>query len=218
MLKSHASWFARIYVPIRMDNEVLKKKLASIRMSAMNILAGREHSVDELRQKLKRKLGKRDDLRSEAEGSHYADGFLHAEGSLHADGPLYADGSQHADGSNKKETLEALIEMVLEQLLEDKLLDEGRFTESFIRSRINNGSGPIKIRHELMNRGIDNELTDDYLDNSYEFWQKHIEAARTKRFGSQYPKDYKEQSRQSRFLYQRGFSGELIQRLFNEFQ
>ena len=102
------------------------------------------------------------------------------------------------------------------QEIDDRLLDESRFTECFIRSRINKGSGPVKIRHELMNRGISRELTDDYLDNSYEFWQEHIEAVRNKRFGNQYPKDYKEQSRQSRFLYQRGFSGELIQRLFNE--
>ena len=169
-----------------MDNEALKKQLASIRMAAMNILVGREHSIDELRQKLKRKLKKPDAL------------------------------SDNSDASVESERLELLIETVLEQLIDDRLLDESRFTECFIRSRINKGSGPVKIRHELMNRGISRELTDDYLDNSYEFWQEHIEAVRNKRFGNQYPKDYKEQSRQSRFLYQRGFSGELIQRLFNE--
>ncbi|MCK5648400.1 MAG: regulatory protein RecX [Gammaproteobacteria bacterium] len=169
-----------------MDNEALKKELASIRIAAMNILVGREHSIDELRQKLKRKLKKR-----------------HALG-------------DDSDASVESKRLELLIETVLEQLIDDRLLDESRFTECFIRSRINKGSGPVKIRHELMNRGISSELTDDYLDNSYEFWQAHIKAVRNKRFGKQYPKDYKEQSRQSRFLYQRGFSGELIQRLFNE--
>ncbi len=163
-----------------MDNEALKKELASIRMSAMNILAGREHSIDELRQKLRRKFSKFDAF------------------------------------SNENSQLQSSIEKILQQLLADKLLDESRFTECFIRSRINKGSGPVKIRHELMNRGISSELTDELLDNSYEFWQQHIETVRDKRFGSQYPKDYKEQSRQSRFLYQRGFSGELIRRLFNE--
>ena len=167
-----------------MDNEALKKELASIRMSAMNILAGREHSIDELRHKLKRKLNKRD---------------------------------VYGDDCIDTERLESFIEIVLQQLLDDNLLNEARFTECFIRSRINKGSGPVKIRHELMKRGISSELTDNYLDNSYEFWQEHIESVRNKRFGIQYPQDYKEQSRQSRFLYQRGFSGELIQRLFNEF-
>ena len=167
-----------------MDNEALKKELASIRLSAMNILAGREHSIDELRQKLRRKLNKRDAS---------CDDCIDIEG------------------------LKSFIEIVLQQLLDDNLLNETRFTECFIRSRINRGSGPVKIRHELMQRGISSKLTENYLDNSYEFWQEHIEAVRNKRFGAQYPQDYKEQSRQSRFLYQRGFSGELIQRLFNEF-
>lgn len=165
---------------VSMDNDVLKKELASIRVSAMNILAGREHSIDELRQKLRRKRRKYNTL------------------------------------DDDSERLESLIETVLEQLLDDKLLDESRFTECFIRSRINKGSGPVKIRQELKIRGISSEFTDEFLDNSYEFWREHIQAVRSKRFGSQYPSDYKEQSRQSRFLYQRGFSGDLIQRLFNE--
>ena len=168
-----------------MENESLKKELAAIRISAMNILAGREHSIDELRQKLKRKLIQRN---TSNDDNHLSD----------------------------TGQLELNIEILLEQLVDDNLLNETRFTECFIRSRINKGSGPVKIRHELVKRGISNELTNDYLESSYEFWETHIETARSKRFGKHFPKDYKEQSRQSRFLYQRGFSGELIQRLFNE--
>lgn len=159
-----------------MDNETEKKECRAIRISAMNILAGREHSIVELRNKLKKKFSNRDDL-------------------------LFSD---------------ELIEVVLEQLIDDNLLNEARFTECFIRSRINKGSGPVKIRQELMERGISSELTSDYLDDSYNFWQAHIEEVRNKRFGNQYPQNYKEQSKQSRFLYQRGFSGEFIRRLFNE--
>ncbi|RKZ97391.1 MAG: recombination regulator RecX [Gammaproteobacteria bacterium] len=159
-----------------MDNDSVKKELRAVRISAMNILAGREHSIIELRKKLKKKFSKNDDI-------------------VH---------------------LDELIEIVLQQLLDDNLLNEARFTECFIRSRINKGSGPVRIRHELMERGISSELTNDYLDDSYDFWQQHIEAVRNKRFGIQLPEDYKEQTKQSRFLYQRGFSGEFIRRLFNE--
>ena len=159
-----------------MDNDSVKKELRAVRISAMNILAGREHSIVELRKKLKKKFSKDDDI-------------------------------AHVD---------ELIEIVLQQLLNDNLLNEARFTECFIRSRINKGSGPVKIRHELMERGISSELTNDYLDDSYDFWQQYIEAVRNKRFGIQLPQDYKEQTRPSRFLYQRGFSGEFIRRLFNE--
>jgi len=159
-----------------MDNDSVKKELRAVRISAMNILAGREHSIVELQQKLKKKFSKNDDI------AH----------------------------------LDELIEIVLQQLLDDNLLNEARFTECFIRSRINKGSGPVRIRHELMERGISSELTNDYLDDSYGFWLQHIEAVRNKRFGIQLPEDYKEQIKQSRFLYQRGFSGEFIRRLFNE--
>ena len=159
-----------------MDNDSVKKELRAVRISAMNILAGREHSIIELRKKLKKKFSKNDDI-------------------VH---------------------LDELIEIVLQQLLDDNLLNEARFTECFIRSRINKGSGPVRIRHELMERGISSELTNDYLDDSYDFWQQHIEAVRNKRFGIQLPEDYKEQTKQSRFLYQRGFSSEFIRRLFNE--
>lgn len=159
----------------------MKKELASIRGSAMNILAGREHSATELRHKLRRKLE-----RKQVE-------------------------------SGEPNRLDELIDTVIEQLINDRLVDENRFTESFIRSRTARGSGPVKIRHELQERGISGEIIEQYLDDSYEFWQKHIATVRSKRFGIQYPEDYKEQSKQSRFLYQRGFSGELIQRLFNEF-
>lgn len=159
----------------------MKKELASIRGSAMNILAGREHSATELRHKLRRKLE-----RKQVE-------------------------------SGEPNRLDELIDTVVEQLINDRLVDEKRFTESFIRSRTARGSGPVKIHHELQQRGISGEIIEQYLDDSYEFWQEHIAMVRSKRFGIQYPEDYKEQSKQSRFLYQRGFSGELIQRFFNEF-
>ncbi|MCK5665770.1 MAG: regulatory protein RecX [Thiotrichaceae bacterium] len=159
-----------------MDNDSVKKELGAIRISAMNILAAREHSIVELRRKLDKKFSKHNDF----------------------------------------DSLNELIEIVLQQLLDDNLLNEARFTECFIRSRINKGSGPVKIRHELMERGISSELSSDYLDDSYDFWLQHIEAVRNKRFGIQLPEDYKEQTKQSRFLYQRGFSSEFIRRLFNE--
>ena len=165
----------------------MKKELASIRFSAMNILAGREHSLSELRNKLRQKSRRN------------------------------LDNTEQQEGAVADEQFDDLIEIVLEQLLQDSLLDDRRFTESFVRSRISRGKGPIKIRHELMERGISSELIDDYLDESYEFWQATMAAVRSKRFGVQYPENYKEQTKQSRFLYQRGFGSELIRRLFNDF-
>ena len=163
----------------------MKKELTSIRVSAMNILAGREHSVTELRHKLRQKLTRKLERKLAK--------------------------------SDEPNRLDELIDAVIKQLINDRLLDEIRFTQSFIRSRTARGSGPVKIRHELLQRGISGEIIEEYLDDSYEFWQEHIARVRSKRFGDQCPQGYQEQSKQSRFLYQRGFSGELIQRIFNEF-
>jgi len=161
-------------------NDIDKKQLTAIRHSAMNILAGREHSIFELEQKLKKKY-------------------------------IQQDGGTQSDA-----LIRSLIARVMKQLIADKLVDDERFTECFIRSRINKGSGPVKIRYELSKRGISREISNEYMDDSYAFWRQYIHAVREKRFGVQYPKNYKQQAKQSRFLYQRGFSGEFIRRLFNQ--
>lgn len=154
-----------------------KQYLIKIRLSAMNILAYREHSIVELQKKLQNKFT--------------------------------PDQCEYGN-------CDEFITKVLQQLVTDKLLDDERFTECFVRSRINKGSGPVKIRHELMLRGVANELSDAYVNDSYTFWQPYIVAVREKRFGIQYPKSYKEQAKQARFLYQRGFSSEFIYRLFSK--
>lgn len=171
------------------DSSRMKRQLAHLRVSAMNILALREHSIAELRKKLKRKIERKYKL------------------------------SENSDVSAEpciEEQAEQWIETILQQLIADNLLNESRFTESFVRFRISKGSGPVKICHELNERGISSELINDALDSSYEFWQKHIEMVHNKRFGDKIPNDYKEQTTQSRFLYQRGFSGESIRRFFNQ--
>ncbi len=168
----------------------LKKQLTSIKISAMNILAVREHSIAELRKKLKLKFSSKKNVIMD-------DVFM-----------------DEKDQAQEQELKTAQIETVLQQLLDDNLLNESRFAESFIRSRVNRGSGPVKIRHELLERKISNELIADHLEMSYDFWHEHIKAVHYKRFGEQIPDNYKEQNKQSRFLYQRGFSGECIRRFF----
>ena len=141
------------------DSANIKRQLASLRVSAMNILSIREHSIAELRTKLKRKLERKQ-----------------------------SSPDKHCIFD---ENADELIENILQQLISDNLLYEVRFTESFIRYRINKGSGQIKIRHELNERGINNELINDSLDSSYDFWHKYIEAVHSKRFGDKIPEDYR---------------------------
>lgn len=104
---------------------------------------------------------------------------------------------------------EAPLEAVLERLGAERLLSDRRFAESYVRGRAERGYGPLRIRAELRERGIDAALADGPLGETGD-WTERARAARRKRFGSAVPADYREKARQMRFLQQRGFDGEQI--------
>lgn len=108
-----------------------------------------------------------------------------------------------AKGYESEEVSEALIRLSTQGLLSDE-----RFTEAFINQRINRGSGPLKIRAELRQKGISDAMIEQFLDERDEQWQESAKAVRNKKFGSVLPLDLKEKARQSRFLQSRGFSSE----------
>jgi regulatory protein len=72
----------------------------------------------------------------------------------------------------------------------------------------------VRIRRELQDRGVSEELVERAFEALDVDWSKAIAAVREKKFGRELPSDFKERSRQSRFLQYRGFSGEQIRRLF----
>jgi regulatory protein len=99
---------------------------------------------------------------------------------------------------------ERLVAPTLDDLEASGTLVAARFTESFIRSRVTKGKGPVRIRAELAERGVADgaeQLRDADMD-----WVALARAARAKRFGAPPPRDYKERARQARFLQGRGFS------------
>jgi regulatory protein len=104
----------------------------------------------------------------------------------------------------------------LEELVKDGLLSDERFVEAFVHSRRERGSGPLKIRVELHQRGVDDDLIDVWLDDKDPDWLIHAEAARQKKFGPVLPKEYKEKARQARFLQYRGFSSDQTRRVMHD--
>jgi len=99
---------------------------------------------------------------------------------------------------------------VLSDLREEGLLSDARFAQSFVRSRVERGHGPMRIRHELQARGLDGALIDQSLHEHDREWPGRIDAVRRKRFGARVPGDLKERLRQARFLQYRGFTSEQI--------
>lgn len=111
---------------------------------------------------------------------------------------------------------EALIEKVIGELQKEGLQSDERFTEAFVHNRVERGYGPLRIRQELRQKGISDSLIREYVDANDPDWQQCASRARNKRFGHQLPKNYKDKAKQSRFLHQRGFSGEQIRRVIEE--
>jgi len=106
------------------------------------------------------------------------------------------------------------IDAAIEILQQDNLQSDNRFVESLVNSKINAGFGPIKIRHELRQKGVSDGLVGDYFSGLEVDWQSSMSEQRIKKFGTDIPLEYKEKMKQARFLQNRGFSPESVMRLF----
>ncbi len=104
------------------------------------------------------------------------------------------------------------VETVVEQLAGEGLQNDRRFVESFMRSRISQGKGPVRIRLELRQHEIDEALADESLDASDQNWSDLAVDIRARKFGKALPRDFREKARQMRFLQYRGFESAHIHR------
>ena len=96
-------------------------------------------------------------------------------------------------------------------LVDDGLQSDERFVESFVRSRVNQGKGPVRICSELRQRGIGDDLISVGLDAAEQDWRALAIEVRRKKFGAERPGAYAEKARQMRFLQSRGFDSDHIQ-------
>ena len=103
-----------------------------------------------------------------------------------------------------------LVAHVLDDLTRDRLLEEHRFVESFIRARLRKGQGPVRIRAELAQRGVEDASVSTALTEADCDWTALAAEVRSKRFGAEAPEDFKERARQAKFLQYRGFETEQI--------
>lgn len=108
------------------------------------------------------------------------------------------------------------ITHLLASLTQQNLLSDERFTECFINSRRQRGSGPVKIKKELQQHQIDMDLIASYLEPRDPIWAQEAARVREKKFGRPLPDDFKERVRQSRFLEYRGFSHEQIRAVMRD--
>ena len=104
---------------------------------------------------------------------------------------------------------------MLEDLVAQGWLDETRYAEEFVRTRVARGEGPVRIAAELQQRGIAPELIATQLAQAEDGWMDRLREVWRKRFGGQVPRDHQERARQARFLRYRGFTAEQVSRVLN---
>ncbi len=102
------------------------------------------------------------------------------------------------------------IDAELDELIAERLLSDERFAESYLWHRAQKGYGPLRIRAELQERGVDEEIIGVALAAAEIDWFELAIEQRRKRFGVGRAGDFKSLAKQKRFLSYRGFSGEQI--------
>jgi len=103
-----------------------------------------------------------------------------------------------------------LIEDLLDKLSSEGLQSDQRFAENFVHHSLNKGHGPNKIKQELKQRGIESSLISQCMESESIDWISLAEEVRLKKYGENIPDDYQNKAKQSRFLYSRGFSSDVI--------
>jgi regulatory protein len=104
----------------------------------------------------------------------------------------------------------ATAQAVVEQLVQEKLLDDSRFAEHFVAYHANRGQGPVRIAHKLREAGVAAELISAAVDARSADWRRRCAEVRRKRFGAREPGSWAERGKQARFLTQRGFSSDQV--------
>lgn len=120
---------------------------------------------------------------------------------------------EHSSKELKRKLLERdfdsqTIDNTLISLQDDNLQSDDRFTDCYVRSKAQKGIGPVRLRRELREHEVDDEMINCYLHDQQ--WQRLAIAARQKRFGNVLPESFEARAKQMRFLQYRGFSTEQI--------
>jgi len=108
---------------------------------------------------------------------------------------------------------ESAIEPVLAALEASNIVNDGRYGENVVAHRARRGQGPARIRQELKRSGLGSEDIQATMDKAKDDGPDFVSlarATRARKFGPDLPKDWKERSRQARFLQYRGFSTDHI--------
>jgi len=120
------------------------------------------------------------------------------------------DHSRHELGHKlaQRKIPSALIDTVLNELVEMGYLNDERFAQLYAEQRLARGYGPLAIRAKLQERSVDSALITAAIDGLDVNWQSVATDALQRRYSADELLDAsdKQRGRVARFLHSRGFS------------
>lgn len=108
---------------------------------------------------------------------------------------------------------EPLVEQVVDELAEMNLQSDERYAESYVRQRVSKAYGPVRIRAELAERGIERDQAARAMAAESPDWFALAADWYERRYGPEPPADMKEKSRRQQALTRRGFTHEQVRAL-----
>lgn len=108
---------------------------------------------------------------------------------------------------------ESGVSAMVEKLAGEGLQSDERYAESYARQRAEKYYGPVRIRAELAERGVDGALIDRVVRAVEVDWFEQAAAWYERRYGGRPCDDLGEKSRRQQALARRGFAHEHIREL-----
>jgi regulatory protein len=103
-----------------------------------------------------------------------------------------------------------IVETAIDRLIALNAQSDERYAEMLCRARFNAGKGPVRIKHDLSEQRIAEEIIESAMAEYDGKWKSLAEEIRARKFGDNPPENYLEWTRQARFLQQRGFASAQI--------
>jgi regulatory protein len=111
---------------------------------------------------------------------------------------------------NKKFDNHSAIEQVLVQISDEGLQSDKRFAEAFIRSRLYRGHGLARLRQDIRQKGVADDLVAQALEDADINWFELAKDVAQRKFGDRQAADQREKAKRMRFMQYRGFNYEQI--------
>ena len=106
-----------------------------------------------------------------------------------------------------------ILEVEIKKLQDEGLLSDERFAESYIHSRKRKGFGPLRIKIELRERGVNDSIVQNLLH--LEDWSVLAHASLVKKTAGMLPIERDKILKLKRFLNYRGFDFSDIDKAFS---